>query len=80
MPCIYVLNKIDAITIEELDLISEIPHHGLGRPRRLRARSVFHIKSVFVRRVCEGAQRAYRPKTAAPGPRSPHLRARHVEH
>jgi ribosome-interacting GTPase 1 len=27
MPCIYVLNKIDAITIEELDLVSQIPHH-----------------------------------------------------
>jgi len=26
-PCIYVMNKIDQITIEELDLISEIPHH-----------------------------------------------------
>ena len=27
MPCIYVLNKIDAITIEELDILSQIPHH-----------------------------------------------------
>jgi hypothetical protein len=26
-PCLYVMNKIDQITIEELDLISEIPHH-----------------------------------------------------
>jgi small GTP-binding protein len=26
MPCIYVLNKIDQITIEELDLIDRIPH------------------------------------------------------
>jgi len=27
LPCLYVMNKIDQITIEELDLISEIPHH-----------------------------------------------------
>lgn len=27
VPCIYVLNKIDAITIEELDLLSSIPHY-----------------------------------------------------
>ncbi len=27
IPCIYVMNKIDAITIEELDLISRIPHY-----------------------------------------------------
>ncbi|CAJ0578688.1 unnamed protein product, partial [Mesorhabditis spiculigera] len=26
MPCIYVLNKIDAISIEELDIIYKIPH------------------------------------------------------
>lgn len=26
MPCIYVLNKIDQISIEELDLVSKIPH------------------------------------------------------
>jgi len=26
-PCLYVMNKIDQITIEELDLIAEIPHH-----------------------------------------------------
>lgn len=26
MPAIYVLNKIDSITIEELDVISKIPH------------------------------------------------------
>jgi len=26
-PCLYVMNKIDQITIEELDIISEIPHH-----------------------------------------------------
>lgn len=27
MPCIYVLNKIDSITIEELDLIDQLPHN-----------------------------------------------------
>lgn len=27
MPCIYVMNKIDAITIEELDLIDKFPHY-----------------------------------------------------
>lgn len=27
IPCIYVLNKIDSITIEELDLLAKIPHH-----------------------------------------------------
>ena len=27
MPCIYVLNKIDQITIEELDILSQIPHN-----------------------------------------------------
>merc|ERR1711916_98175 len=27
MPCIYVMNKIDAITIEELDLIDQLPHY-----------------------------------------------------
>lgn len=27
VPCIYVLNKIDAITIEELDLLDQIPHY-----------------------------------------------------
>jgi small GTP-binding protein len=27
MPCIYVLNKIDAISIEELELLSEVPHY-----------------------------------------------------
>jgi len=27
MPCIYVLNKIDAITMEELDLLSQVPHY-----------------------------------------------------
>jgi hypothetical protein len=26
-PCLYVMNKIDQITIEELDIISEVPHH-----------------------------------------------------
>lgn len=26
MPALYVLNKIDSITIEELDVISKIPH------------------------------------------------------
>jgi len=26
-PCLYVLNKIDAITIEELDLLDQIPHY-----------------------------------------------------
>lgn len=26
-PCLYVLNKIDAITIEELDLLDRIPHY-----------------------------------------------------
>ncbi|ORD93247.1 DRG1 [Enterospora canceri] len=26
MPCLYVLNKIDAISIEELDILSRIPH------------------------------------------------------
>ena len=27
MPCIYVLNKIDAISIEELDLLDRVPHY-----------------------------------------------------
>jgi ribosome-interacting GTPase 1 len=27
IPCIYVLNKIDSITIEELDLIDQLPHN-----------------------------------------------------
>ncbi len=27
MPAIYVLNKIDQITIEELDIIDRVPHH-----------------------------------------------------
>lgn len=27
MPCIYVLNKIDQLTIEELDIIHQLPHH-----------------------------------------------------
>ena len=27
MPCIYVMNKIDQITIEELDLIDQLPHY-----------------------------------------------------
>lgn len=27
VPALYVMNKIDQITIEELDIISEIPHH-----------------------------------------------------
>ena len=27
MPCLFVMNKIDAITIEELDLVSRIPHY-----------------------------------------------------
>jgi len=26
-PCLYVMNKIDSITIEELDLISRVPHY-----------------------------------------------------
>lgn len=27
MPAIYVLNKIDQLTIEDLDIIAELPHH-----------------------------------------------------
>ena len=27
MPCIYVLNKIDAITVEELELLDKVPHY-----------------------------------------------------
>lgn len=27
IPCVYVLNKIDTITIEELDLLSKVPHY-----------------------------------------------------
>uniref|UniRef100_A0A7S2WHM0 Developmentally-regulated GTP-binding protein 1 n=1 Tax=Mucochytrium quahogii TaxID=96639 RepID=A0A7S2WHM0_9STRA len=27
MPCIYVLNKIDSITMEELDLLDQVPHY-----------------------------------------------------
>jgi len=27
VPCIYAINKIDAITIEELDLLSKVPHY-----------------------------------------------------
>ena len=26
-PCIYVLNKIDAISMEELDLLDQVPHY-----------------------------------------------------
>ena len=26
-PCLYVLNKIDEITIEELDILSKVPHY-----------------------------------------------------
>ena len=26
-PCLYVLNKVDAITIEELDLLDKVPHY-----------------------------------------------------
>ncbi|CAM9810427.1 unnamed protein product, partial [Heterosigma akashiwo] len=27
MPCVYVLNKIDQLCIEELDIIDQLPHH-----------------------------------------------------
>jgi ribosome-interacting GTPase 1 len=27
MPCVYALNKIDAITMEELDVLDKIPHY-----------------------------------------------------
>eukprot|EP00967_Tisochrysis_lutea_P138977 scaffold251703_cov27-Tisochrysis_lutea.AAC.2 len=27
MPCVYALNKIDAITMEELDILDAIPHY-----------------------------------------------------
>ena len=27
IPCLYVLNKIDAITLEELELLTQIPHY-----------------------------------------------------
>ena len=27
IPCLYVLNKIDAISIEELDLLDKVPHY-----------------------------------------------------
>lgn len=27
IPCIYVLNKIDQLTIEELDIIDQMEHH-----------------------------------------------------
>ena len=27
VPCLYVLNKIDAISIEELDLLDRVPHY-----------------------------------------------------
>lgn len=27
IPCLYVLNKIDDITIEELDILSKVPHY-----------------------------------------------------
>ena len=27
IPCVYVLNKIDQLTIEELDIIDQLPHH-----------------------------------------------------
>lgn len=27
IPCLYALNKIDAITIEELDILDNIPHY-----------------------------------------------------
>lgn len=29
MPCLYVLNKIDSITIEELDLLDKVPHYTM---------------------------------------------------
>jgi ribosome-interacting GTPase 1 len=27
IPCLYVLNKIDSISIEELDLLDRVPHY-----------------------------------------------------
>lgn len=27
IPCIYAMNKIDQITIEELDILSQVPHY-----------------------------------------------------
>ena len=27
MPCVYALNKIDAITMEELDILDAVPHY-----------------------------------------------------
>lgn len=27
MPCIYVVNKIDQITVEELDILDKLPHY-----------------------------------------------------
>ena len=27
MPCLYVLNKIDGISLEELDLLDKCPHY-----------------------------------------------------
>jgi len=27
IPCLYVLNKIDAISVEELDLLDQVPHY-----------------------------------------------------
>jgi ribosome-interacting GTPase 1 len=29
IPCLYVLNKCDAITIEELDLLDKVPHYAM---------------------------------------------------
>ena len=29
IPCLYVLNKIDSITIEELDLLDRVPHYAM---------------------------------------------------
>lgn len=27
MPCIYVVNKIDQITLEELEILDKLPHY-----------------------------------------------------
>lgn len=40
MPCVYALNKIDAITMEELDILDAIPHYCPISVRRTRSHTL----------------------------------------
>ena len=45
-PCLYVMNKIDAITIEELDLVARVPHYvpiAAGKVRSLSFSNLFAL-------------------------------------